>query len=1187
VPGVDAHAVTSAEPGKMLGSKVLEENAKTDPVVWCLYYRKLKRKPFVFDVSKHLPKYMSMLSAGEIGQVEYDTHLLRHRPFLVEPLRDLSRHKVYRKSRQMGVSEITISEVLWFLWSHPKTKHVYCVPDDAEILTRRGWKFWHEVLKDDEVLTLDDQSYISHWERLNGLATFDWEGSLDAVGPFHCTDDHRWPVERRRVRGDTYKRKWYGGERKMVTVKELRPHLHKIPRLAPHCFAGPSVLSPRLAAILGWVVTDGWRYMTGTAPNLNTPMMSVAQSSKKHLRLIEKLLRNKRYASKWTKAKTVKQGPRGGRVVGYTRRSGTRIYGDCYSVRVRREDADAITAAGYASKADLPSIVTRLSRSAAKAMWEAMLLAEGNVSGPRGSSIFFAQKKGPVLDAFQILCTLRGCYANLSGNTTAHSGCYVTFPGTQKAWLKPGGWKTKKRSYKGVVWCPQTPSGTWCMRYRGKVVFTGNCFPRDRQLEDFSNTRIQEAFAETPRMASLKTGINQVMTKKIGESFLILRSAWESNLGEGVDADGVVFDEKDRMRPGVDAAFIESLQSSPWKLLREVSTPSLPGQGVDENFQKSDQRFWFVKCEKCGEWQTPTFPDNILQLTDVPPNAVEIKPGSFRYACHRSECRGKLDRLYGRWVPKFPDRSMIRGYQMNQLMAPWLSADDIMYKRLIKKEYKHNDQAFYNYVLGLPSSGTMKLVQQADLEASVAGHEVISRRTKAWDLISVGIDWGHLNWVYVQGQNSHNGKQYMLDIRIFEDQKDSLKWVEQDLVSYLQAFEPNIIIADGGYGKDRNAILMKAFNQYIPTVFSCVSKDAKVAMLDARGWKCIKDVRVGDWTYAWDGNRCVPTRVNAVWNRGKKKVVRVVCRDGHGNEKSITCTPDHAFPLRLGGRKRADALQPGDRLVPFLRWDVVHGKYRMLNTTNESKYLEYEHRVVMPDAAVVHHINHDGKDNRPENLRGYSSRGEHNQEHPKKMGDYPVWVEAMRMVNQRDMKKMVRRTHTAVANAKRRETWRLKKQLENHVVVRVEDAGTDEVWDLSVEHSAHNFALYEGVFVKNCDYNSAGPRSRTHVPVWSEASSRVLVDRNTEIKRLCHEIREKQIGLTRWDRTIATMAVHFNNLAPILVEEEGEEPYEDIRRTGDDHLVHAMLYANLGMRKLVETYGGFRVSWVGPDSPPR
>ena len=36
---------------------------------------------------------------------------------------------------------------------------------------------------------------------------------------------------------------------------------------------------------------------------------------------------------------------------------------------------------------------------------------------------------------------------------------------------------------------------------------------------------------------------NQVQTKRLSNSFLLLRSAWESNLGEGIDADGVTFDE--------------------------------------------------------------------------------------------------------------------------------------------------------------------------------------------------------------------------------------------------------------------------------------------------------------------------------------------------------------------------------------------------------------------------------------------------------------------------------------------------------------------------------------------------------------------------------------------------------------------------------------------------------------------
>jgi Phage terminase large subunit (GpA) len=770
--------------------------AKVRPSTWSMYHRTIKGAPYTFDVSRLIAQADPTTNKREHMQL-----LLRHRPFLVQPLNDMHPHKVYKKGRQVGVSELSVTEALWFLDSHPNTKLLYCVPDDAEILTRDGWKRHREVvLGQDETLALDPVTHVSRWEPITHMNRFPWSGDLMPVGPFHCTDDHRWPVQ---VRETVVGGKRYGGERKVVTASELN-QLHLIPRLAPHAHDGsPSVLSPRLAAILGWVVTDGHQYMSGTSPNLTTVMMHVVQSSKKYLTEVEALLGTERQASKYSDAPTVAWGGRGGRVVGYTS-GGNRIYGDVYLVRVKREDIDAIVAAGYRGKEDFPSIVSRLSPEAGWAMFNAMVKAEGNVSGPRLSSLSFPQNPGPVLDGFQVLTTLLGGYANLS-----ERGAYVTAPNTQKAWLKAkNGAANAPRRYSGTVWCPTTPSGTWFMRYRGKVVFTGNCFPREKQLTDFSTTRITEAMAESLHMRHLFGTPNQTFLKKVGESsFLLLRSAWESNLGEGVDADVVVFDEKDRMKEGIEVAFRESLSSSKYGLLREVSTPTLPGRGVDASYMNSDQMEWHMRCTKCSMWQTIEFPENVIQMMDFEHGIKELPEGAYAYKCRKEKCRGDLDRIHGYWVPKYPSRGNIRGYLIPQTICPWITATQLMQKKI---NYKFQ-QLWENYVLGRTSVGEHVMLSPEDFENATAGHEMVGARTPDWDQITVGIDWGDLNWVVVIGRNVHNGRKYLINLSVFEDDvRNELESVKKAEL-FIAPFQPDMIVADAGYGKDRNAYLLRKY----------------------------------------------------------------------------------------------------------------------------------------------------------------------------------------------------------------------------------------------------------------------------------------------------------------------------------------------------------------------------------------
>lgn len=331
-------------------------------------------------------------------------------------------------------------------------------------------------------------------------------------------------------------------------------------------------------------------------------------------------------------------------------------------------------------------------------------------------------------------------------------------------------------------------------------------FPRDKQLTDFSITRVAHAFGESPRMAALAGTPNQVFTKRVGDSYWIFRSAWESNLGEGVDADGVTLDEKDRMRDKVELAFRESLKSSRYGLLREISTPTLPNQGIDIPFRASDQQIWMVKCQKCNAWQEITYQDNIIQVKDIPLGCKELPPESYEYLCNKTKCRGKLDRVFtGRWVARHPDRNHIRGYHMPQLIAPWISATRVMQDKI---DFRFRE-VWLCYVIGVPASGELEMLTDLDFELACANHEIVPARTRDWTHITAGIDWGNMNWCVVMGRNALNQRPYILNIGIFEDEAGKELSSAKAIENFLAPYGPDITIADAGYGKDRNSYLMR------------------------------------------------------------------------------------------------------------------------------------------------------------------------------------------------------------------------------------------------------------------------------------------------------------------------------------------------------------------------------------------
>jgi hypothetical protein len=218
-----------------------------------------------------------------------------------------------------------------------------CVPTSHEILTRRGWKRHDELFIGEDVLAFDPQTHENRWEPLGGVNVYPMDGELSALRrpgghEFLFTANHRWPT----IHGES-------GHRSMKRACDINSS-DWFPVHGEYQ-GDDSVLSPRHAALLGWVVTDGYSRWTG-----NHWEATIYQSPRKFLREIEALA---------------------GRLARLPRRDGK---DDVQCVPLLLEDSRAISA-HFKSKDDLPALVPHLSREAADAMFDAMMKAEGSKKG--------------------------------------------------------------------------------------------------------------------------------------------------------------------------------------------------------------------------------------------------------------------------------------------------------------------------------------------------------------------------------------------------------------------------------------------------------------------------------------------------------------------------------------------------------------------------------------------------------------------------------------------------------------------------------------------------------------------------------------------------------------------------------------------------------------------------------------
>lgn len=174
----------------------------------------------------------------------------------------------------------------------------------------------------------------------------------------------------------------------------------------------------------------------------------------------------------------------------------------------------------------------------------------------------------------------------------------------------------------------------------------------------------------------------------------------------------------------------------------------------------------------------------------------------------------------------------------------------------------------------------------------------------------------------------------------------------------------------------------------------CFAMDTKVSLLDGRDLsirEIEKEMKNGKelWTYS-----CHPTTGKIVpglisWAGVTQKSAKVM-KLTLDNGETITCTPDHKFPLYERGFVRADELKVGESLIPlYKKNEKIRNKgneYEQVFDNDEKEWI-YTHRLVanyLKDSVVnyeifdentssgafdcVHHKNFDRFNNSPSNL---------------------------------------------------------------------------------------------------------------------------------------------------------------------------------------------------------------------------
>lgn len=243
--------------------------------------------------------------------------------------------------------------------------------------------------------------------------------------------------------------------------------------------------------------------------------------------------------------------------------------------------------------------------------------------------------------------------------------------------------------------------------------------PTIDRMKDYSKKRIAPMIRDSPSLAATfndeksRDGDNTVLSKGFIGGHLLMAGA---NAASGLASNPiriVLADEVDRYPSDVDGegdplslAIVRTTTFTNRKI-GITSTPTIKGQSrIEEEYDRSDKRRYFVPCPECGELQTLKF-GNLSWEADEHGNVTEV-----HYACEANGCaieqHQKLAMLEpdngAEWIAERPHSGIV-GFEINALYSIWLTWAEIA-ERFIKanNEAKRGKpellKTFVNTILG-------------------------------------------------------------------------------------------------------------------------------------------------------------------------------------------------------------------------------------------------------------------------------------------------------------------------------------------------------------------------------------------------------------------------------------------------------------------------------------------------------
>lgn len=297
-------------------------------------------------------------------------------------------------------------------------------------------------------------------------------------------------------------------------------------------------------------------------------------------------------------------------------------------------------------------------------------------------------------------------------------------------------------------------------------------FPKKESLGDFSKERLSGLARETPYLAKLfgDDEFNAVTFKQVRNSYLYLRGGWSTSALKSFPADVLILDEYDEMAASAIALARRRLNASLVHREVDISTPSIPGQGIHKLFLESDQHV-YEQLHGCGEWVRYDFLRDVRcdgesydTWGEWPAEQIRRVPVTL----HCPACRGPVsdeERLcLGRWTAEAPEVQGLRGYWVPPLAFPVANLVRLAAAAVNPDAFER--EQFFQSDLGLPYTvGGAKITPEliAQLAANLENGRLPRLKPSQWRDPTMGVDIGS-KWHFKVSAMAPDGRRMTLAI---------------------------------------------------------------------------------------------------------------------------------------------------------------------------------------------------------------------------------------------------------------------------------------------------------------------------------------------------------------------------------------------------------------------------------------